>query len=30
MREPVPVNTMMTLNGQPIDYEKYPRRVERR
>ncbi|MCC7107040.1 MAG: hypothetical protein IT307_18060 [Chloroflexi bacterium] len=30
MREPVPVSTTMTLNGEPIDFEQYPRRVERR
>lgn len=30
IRSPVPVVASATLNGEPIDYEDYPRRVPRR
>jgi organic hydroperoxide reductase OsmC/OhrA len=30
LQRPVPVEGTATLNGEPIDYEQYPRRVPRR
>lgn len=30
LQQPVPVTGSVTLNGEPIDYEDYPREVERR
>jgi organic hydroperoxide reductase OsmC/OhrA len=30
MQQPVPVTGTMSVNGEPFDYEKYPRKVERR
>lgn len=30
LQQPVPVTGTVTLNGAPLDYSQYPRRVERR